>query len=126
MVSKASEDLPEPERPVNTINRSRGKSRSIFFRLWVRAPRMRIFCIEPTTIPVASSAGRTPPRPEIARPVSADLKRISAHKRRGQPGYWGGSLRVQWSASNCFRGYHMARGVNKVILVGNLGADPET
>ena len=27
---------------------------------------------------------------------------------------------------NCFRGYDMARGVNKVILVGNLGADPET
>jgi single-strand DNA-binding protein len=29
-------------------------------------------------------------------------------------------------AINCLRGYDMARGVNKVILVGNLGADPET
>jgi single-strand DNA-binding protein len=27
---------------------------------------------------------------------------------------------------NCLQGYDMARGVNKVILVGNLGADPET
>jgi single-strand DNA-binding protein len=29
-------------------------------------------------------------------------------------------------AINCLQGYDMARGVNKVILVGNLGADPET
>jgi single-strand DNA-binding protein len=27
---------------------------------------------------------------------------------------------------NQIRGLHMARGINKVILVGNLGADPET
>src|SRR5699024_10042820 len=43
MVSKASDDLPEPDRPVTTINRSRGRSRSRFLRLWVRAPRMRIW-----------------------------------------------------------------------------------
>src|SRR3546814_16112070 len=42
MVSKASDDLPEPDRPVITISRSRGRSRSMFFRLWVRAPRMRM------------------------------------------------------------------------------------
>src|SRR5215510_3655445 len=40
MVSKASEDLPEPERPVNTISRSRGISTSMFLRLCSRAPRM--------------------------------------------------------------------------------------
>src|SRR5690606_12214750 len=40
MVSNASEDLPEPDSPVKTIRRSRGSSRSIFRRLWVRAPRM--------------------------------------------------------------------------------------
>src|ERR1700727_404069 len=39
MVSKASEDLPEPERPVNTTSRSRGISRSISLRLCSRAPR---------------------------------------------------------------------------------------
>src|ERR1700722_8582827 len=39
MVSKASEDLPEPERPVNTTSLSRGIVRSIFFRLCSRAPR---------------------------------------------------------------------------------------
>src|ERR1700753_1915929 len=42
MVSKASEDFPEPDRPVNTTSRSRGISRSIFLRLCSRAPRIVI------------------------------------------------------------------------------------
>src|ERR1700681_3915243 len=42
MVSKASEDLPEPDRPVNTTSRSRGISRSTFLRLCSRAPRIEI------------------------------------------------------------------------------------
>src|SRR5579859_4166421 len=40
MVSKASEDLPEPDRPVNTTSLSRGISTSMFLRLCSRAPRM--------------------------------------------------------------------------------------
>src|SRR6476659_11194497 len=39
MGSKAREDLPEPDSPVNTISASRGISRSTFFRLGSRAPR---------------------------------------------------------------------------------------
>src|SRR4029079_5242095 len=39
MVSKASDDLPEPDNPVNTISLSRGISRSTFLRLCSRAPR---------------------------------------------------------------------------------------
>src|ERR1700682_506257 len=42
MVSKASEDFPEPDRPVNTTSLSRGISRSTFLRLCSRAPRMVI------------------------------------------------------------------------------------
>src|SRR6266508_5792648 len=42
MVSKASEDLPEPESPVITTSWSRGISRSMFLRLCSRAPRMTI------------------------------------------------------------------------------------
>src|SRR6201986_387120 len=34
--------------------------------------------------------------------------------------------RVQYGPLTMIRGLNMARGVNKVILVGNLGADPET
>src|SRR5271163_4214674 len=47
MVSKASEDLPEPDRPVNTTSLSRGISRSTFLRLCSRAPRMFIERSEP-------------------------------------------------------------------------------
>src|SRR3984893_3949178 len=42
MVSKASEDLPEPDSPVNTASLSRGISTSMFFRLFSRAPLMII------------------------------------------------------------------------------------
>src|SRR5712675_2032189 len=42
MVSKASDDLPEPERPVNTTSLSRGISTSMFLRLCSRAPRIVI------------------------------------------------------------------------------------
>src|SRR5271166_750351 len=39
MVSKASDDLPDPDRPVNTTSLSRGIARSTFLRLCSRAPR---------------------------------------------------------------------------------------
>jgi hypothetical protein len=42
MVSKASDDLPEPDRPVNTTSRSRGISTSMPLRLCSRAPRIAI------------------------------------------------------------------------------------
>src|ERR687891_39605 len=38
MVSKASDDLPEPDSPVKTISRSRGSSRLTLRRLCSRAP----------------------------------------------------------------------------------------
>src|SRR5215469_14083461 len=43
MVSKASEDFPEPDRPVSTVRVSRGISTSTFLRLCSRAPRMEMF-----------------------------------------------------------------------------------
>src|SRR5437764_15127980 len=42
MVSKASDDLPEPDTPVMTTNLLRGTTTSIFLRLCSRAPRMTI------------------------------------------------------------------------------------
>src|SRR4051812_23929644 len=39
MVSNASEDLPDPDRPVKTTRASRGRSRETSFRLCSRAPR---------------------------------------------------------------------------------------
>src|SRR5204863_4942646 len=40
MVSKASEDLPDPLTPVMTTNLLRGTTTSMFLRLCSRAPRM--------------------------------------------------------------------------------------
>lgn len=40
MVSKASEDLPDPETPLTTVSLPWGMSQEMFFRLCVRAPRM--------------------------------------------------------------------------------------
>src|SRR6476619_3943679 len=43
MVSKARDDLPDPERPVMTVRLSRGIAISIPFRLCSRAPRTVIW-----------------------------------------------------------------------------------
>src|SRR6266852_5472765 len=40
-VSKAREDLPEPETPVMTVTRSWGMARETFFRLFCLAPSIR-------------------------------------------------------------------------------------
>jgi hypothetical protein len=40
MVSNASEDLPEPDTPLITMNRLRGSSSETFFRLWTLAWRI--------------------------------------------------------------------------------------
>ncbi|OPX73395.1 MAG: hypothetical protein A4E39_01083 [Methanoregulaceae archaeon PtaB.Bin152] len=45
MVSNASVDFPEPERPVMTMNLSRGSSTVIFLRLCWRAPLIMSFFI---------------------------------------------------------------------------------
>lgn len=39
MVSKAKDDLPEPDRPVKTMSELRGSSMETFLRLCSRAPR---------------------------------------------------------------------------------------
>ena len=57
-MSKAREDLPEPDNPVITVNLSRGMSTSIFLRLWVRAPRTEIVdedLLNSPVIPLVSS-----------------------------------------------------------------------
>src|SRR5215510_1535918 len=42
MVPNTSDDLPEPETPVNTVSRRLGISTLTSFRLFSRAPRTRI------------------------------------------------------------------------------------
>src|SRR5919204_2971976 len=57
MVSNASEDLPEPLRPVSTVSWSRGISTSTFFRLFSLAPLMpMVSLISPLPYPYACTA----------------------------------------------------------------------
>src|SRR5579864_3779109 len=46
MVSKASDDFPEPETPVTTVKVLWGTSKSTFFRLWTRAPRTTMLSVD--------------------------------------------------------------------------------
>src|SRR5215211_7468041 len=71
MVSKASDDFPDPEMPVKTMSWSRGSSRSTFLRLCSRAPRTRIVSAILARVP-ALTAGRTDVRQRVGR--------VSAHR----------------------------------------------
>src|SRR4029450_14086270 len=50
MVSKASDDLPDPLTPVTMMSFPTGSVRSMFFRLCVRAPRTRRSVGSPTAV----------------------------------------------------------------------------
>ena len=75
-VSKARLDLPEPDSPVITTSRLRGMSRSMFFRLCVRAPRTRI--------KAAPTAERAAQLAEVAAGVAGS--RRAPGRCRGEPG----------------------------------------
>src|SRR3989337_3400162 len=76
MVSKARDDLPDPDTPVITVMVFRGISRLMFFRLCSRAPRMTMYVLDMAVIvdscsfalqsaPAATRRWGTPP-PEPA------------------------------------------------------------
>jgi hypothetical protein len=46
MVSKASDDLPDPDTPVTTVKLLCGISKSTFFKLWTRAPRTVMLSVD--------------------------------------------------------------------------------
>src|SRR6266851_2561288 len=78
MVSKASDDFPDPESPVKTTSLSRGIVRSISFRLCSRAPRM--------TMSVCCATGffdlPTNPRPHATGLRLVPLARLRGGRRR--------------------------------------------
>src|ERR1700677_4562268 len=45
--AKARVDLPEPETPLSTVMALCGMTKSMFLRLWTRAPRTRISSMSP-------------------------------------------------------------------------------
>src|SRR6266536_5578357 len=68
MVSNASEDLPEPEGPVTTVNVRRGISRSNPFRLCCRAPRTMMLSF---TLPNLSGCDTSGPTDARTWPANA-------------------------------------------------------
>src|SRR2546421_6183055 len=82
MVSKASEDFPDPESPVKTTSLSRGIVRSMSFRLCSRAPRMTIAvccCALPAGTGFFSA---TDPGPHAAGLWLAPHARLRRRRRR--------------------------------------------
>src|SRR5581483_2167777 len=97
MVSKASEDLPDPERPVSTTRASRGSVSETFLRLCSRAPVTTIWFADDTTREFYRGeqmfgGGRVrcvrqmPPRPAQARqfPATRPITTRSAPERKGR------------------------------------------
>src|SRR5271157_3720168 len=96
MVSKASDDLPEPLRPVITVRVLRGISTLMFFRLCWRAPRT-LMLVRPMDNSVFV-VWRSRPNSELMYPGGAPLqhrgprhtppvrvlgwKRCTAHERK--------------------------------------------
>src|SRR5712664_3958076 len=81
MVSKAREDLPEPERPVITVRELRGISTLMFLRLCWRAPRTTSF-VRPM-IPKRSLHRSLPAVCRRRRTVGTLRPGITFHDSRG-------------------------------------------
>src|SRR5580765_4844482 len=86
MVSKASDDFPDPESPVKTTSLSLGIVRSMSFKLCSRAPRMTIsvccpgFCSLPVWVGPFDLA--TDLRPHATGLRFAPLARLGGGRRR--------------------------------------------
>src|SRR6185437_9420201 len=137
MVSNASDDLPEPERPVSTTSWLRGMSTSTDLRLCSRAPRTAI--TGPSGRCTCGLSERVL-RGESALGIGSEgLANTTGGLKEAWPGT-GHSTPERWledrfwaivgdtrkAPAGCGRREKtMAGSVNKVILIGNLGADPE-
>src|SRR6266508_725928 len=121
MVSNASDDFPEPERPVKTIRRSRGSSRSTFLRLCSRAPRM---VITSATAPVYRG-GRPSERMfgsglrRLGRPIALP-ESSRAIESRLLPAAAGVEVRVTREAVVLVRPLHLQRGLRGTALPEEL------
>src|ERR687889_2408064 len=89
MVSNASDDFPEPERPVITVRRLRGIATEMFLRLCSRAPRTtrNSWAIAPKAIR-RRTVGSMEAHRQIARPRTPDA-RVNRAVRGLTTGGWG-------------------------------------
>src|SRR6185295_6069380 len=84
MVSKAREDLPDPDRPVITTSRWRGMSTSMFLRLWTLTPRTAIQSCDMALCPLFSERlkHRSYTRPVVSFAPDEYKRRTSQAFRR--------------------------------------------
>src|SRR5437899_11206230 len=87
MVSKASDDLPDPDRPVKTISFSRGSSRVTFLRLCSRAPRITSVSDTARRIAAGSAAPDVGGHPEVDAREQPDERATGGREAgdRGRP-----------------------------------------
>src|SRR6201997_3697517 len=104
MVSKASDDLPDPDTPVTTVRVLWGTSISTFLRLWTRAPRttMLSVCVGLKDIE-SGPKPRWSQRARAQRPQDG-LVNLSII-RESSGGCWGLSYRLLRGAFRCYRAY---------------------
>src|SRR5438270_10360146 len=76
MVSKASDDLPEPLSPVITVNVLRGISTEMFFKLCWRAPRTVMLLIAMHLLNLVRKLSTTPVKQ--GETSTGRLRRVSA------------------------------------------------
>src|SRR5215471_1649947 len=84
MVSKAREDLPEPETPVTTVKVLWGTSKSMFLRLWTRAPRTTMLSVD------IGQRGFWQPLPSGRHPCCASATAESFYYTGHRDAIWGG------------------------------------
>src|ERR1700683_5548246 len=80
MVSNASEDLPEPETPVTTVNVLCRTSKSMFLRLCTRAPRTTMLSVDMLFVNMDREA--------VARPISPAGTHSGASARTAESFYY--------------------------------------
>src|SRR5579875_3778784 len=106
MVSKARDDFPEPDRPVNTMSWSRGSSRETSWRLCSRAPRMTR---RSDTLGGYRSA-------ETSRPASAGRSGRSQFSQL--VAQEGGLLEAQLGCGSTHLGFHLVDHPDQLRRVG--------
>jgi len=114
-VSKVSEDFPEPDRPVTTISRSRGRSR-LSLRLWCALRARESAALNRQWYPCAPLRTNLGLWPDLRFAQPVRVPRMSASAAGARP---------KAISRPRFKGLTMARD-QQGILIGNLGADPET
>jgi hypothetical protein len=119
MVSKARDDLPDPDSPVMTIRLLRGRSRSTFLRLCSRAPRMVMDFSSVMSPPICRGVSGTFCKTRMDRSIACRSRRVEFAVETSDPHFAKYLAPVQHWRSNMVPG--QTRSIHK-----HLGGNVET